>query len=371
MTRIVKRSIRWRTPVALAIIALMAAAILPTFAQGDPPAEPLIPNVEPGALAAAEAPALWTMAEREAVEATLAAYFAAGQAAAPEGAALRLEDIQAMSDAELAATYQLYLPLLRRPPELGQVTPTPVTPAPVTPTPVTPTPEPAKPADVVVTVWPKPSIWVARGAILEYEIRLKNNGKGDANQTRVLLPLNGNQVAVVSSSLNSRAGDWVSNATPSKLTVTFGRLGPGKSRSGKIFVRVGPNLAQATVLDVRASYSWSDGADGGGQRANWTPVLVGGGPSDAPYIWVQVTPDRGGPGTAHSFYTDRLLPGEGVSTWLNTPQGVRALSLRGTANAEGVVRLNFSSAGLARGTYQMVLYGQRSGLTGVATFIVQ
>lgn len=364
---------RWRFPITLAIVALLAAAIFPAFAQNDPPPEPLLPNVEPAELSAegAETPPIWTLSEREAVEATLAAYFASGRLTPPDGAAPSLDELQGMSDSQLAAfgARRVYLPLLRRSAELGQA-PTP-TPIPPTPTPVTPTPRPGDPASVTVTVWPKPSIWVGRGAILEYEIRLKNTGRGDATETRVVFPFNANQVTPAFTSLDSRAGDWVADATASRFTVVFGRLAEGRARTGKIFVRVAANPNPGNLLDVRAGYSWRDGVDGGGQRSNWTPVLIGGGPSDTPYIWVRATPDRGVVGTQHTFYTDRLLPGEGVSTWLNTPQGVRALNLRGTADGNGVVSLGFNSSGLARGTYQMVLYGQRSGLTGVASFIVQ
>lgn len=370
MARIQTHLFRWRLPIALAIVALLAAAIFPAFAEGDPPPEPLLPNVEPAGLSAdaAETPPIWTLAEREAVEATLAAYFASGQLTPPDGATYSLDELKAMGDGELAAlaARRVYLPLVRRSAELGQITPTPVT-----PTPVTPTPRPGTPADVVVTVWPKPSIWVGRGAILEYEIRLKNTGKGDATETRVVFPFNANQVTPAYTSLDSKAGDWVADATASRFTVVFGRLAEGKSRTGKIFVRVAANPNPVPVIDVRASYTWRDGVDGGGQRSNWTPVLIGGGPSDAPYIWVRVTPDRGGAGTQHSFYTDRFLPGEGVSAWLNTPWGVQALNLRGTADGNGAVTLAYRTSGLPRGNYQMVLYGQRSGLTGVAGFTVQ
>jgi hypothetical protein len=361
---------RGRTPVALLILAILTVLVLPAFAQVDGPGQPAVPNIEPTELAAATPP-IWTLSEREAVEATLAAYFASGQLSAPAGTTIQLSDLQAMDDAALAATYRVYLPFIRRSPGLDQVTPTPVTPTPVTPTPETPTPEPEDPADVVVTLWPKPSILVARGAIIEYEFRVKNVGPGTATGTKVIFPYNSSQMTLRYTSLDSKAGDWLSDPRADRFTVNFGRLDSGKSRSGKVFLQVSGNVALNTILNVRANYTWSDRADGGGQRANWTPVIVGNGPSDSPYIWVQVAPDRGVAGTWHNFYTDRFLPGEGVTTWLNTPQGVRALSLRGTANGDGVVSLNYASTGLARGTYQMVLYGQRSGLTGVATFIVQ
>lgn len=54
-----------------------------------------------------------------------------------------------------------------------------------TPSP-TPRPGPApKPADIAVTLWPAPSIRVARGGALAYEIRVKNYGDGDAEAIRV------------------------------------------------------------------------------------------------------------------------------------------------------------------------------------------
>lgn len=352
-----------RLALALLITALLAAALAPAFAQGTPPAEPLVPNIEPAELAAAEEPA-WTLDERAAVEATLAAFFAAGELTPPEGALLDLPALEAMSDAELAATYRIYLPLLRRGAELGQEPPTP--------TPVTPTPEPKPGADVAVVLWAKPSIWVARGAVLEYEVRLANSGKGTATETKVTFPYNRSQVTLAYTSLDSKAGDWVSAIGQNSFTVTFGPLGPGKTRTGKVFVRVGDALSHATLLDVRASYEWRDGAGGGQRRTNWVPVLVGSGPSDAPYVWVEVTPDRGPAGTQHRFYSNRFLPGEPVTTWLNMPdRSVRPLNLRGTADGDGALTLRFTSNDLARGTYQIVLYGQRSGLTGVATFVVQ
>ncbi len=102
------------------------------------------------------------------------------------------------------------------------------------------------------------------------------------------------------------------------------------------------------------------GAGAGGQRPIGRAVRLGGGhtrPRPA--------------GTKHSFSSNRFLPGEAITTWLNTPQGVRALSLRGTADAQGSLTLSYTSTGLAKGNYQLVLYGNRSGLTGVASFLVQ
>ena len=104
--------------------------------------------------------------------------------------------------------------------------------------------------------------------------------------------------------------------------------------------------------------------------SNWAPVVTGAGNESAPWVPLLVDPIGAYAGTTHHFYTDRFIPSEGIYTWLNTPYGVEPLELRGTADLLGRVWLDFSSMGLRPGTYQLVSYGARSNLTGVATFYV-
>ena len=84
-----------------------------------------------------------------------------------------------------------------------------------------------------------------------------------------------------------------------------------------------------------------------------------------------MAPTVGQAGTIHTFDSNRFMPGEGIITWLNTPSGVRALDLRGVVDSQGAIVLKFSSAGLSPGNYELVLYGARSQLTGVASFTVR
>lgn len=340
---------------ALVLAALFVNVFNPALAQQGPPNPLLVPNEEPGAELAA-APAL---DERAAVEAALADWLAQGAPITPpEGALL---DLPAAAASAVAQVNRLFIPFaavaVRDP---GQ--------APPTVTPVTPTPEPTPPADVAVMIWPKPSIWVARGGALEYEIRLVNYGDGTAQSTQVTLPYNRSRFTVESSRLNSSKGDWVSALDPQSFTVTFGPLRPGERRSGVIVLRVNGALPHATLIDMRADVRHDDGAN----RSNWAPVLVGSGAADSAFAWVAVDPTSGPLGTRYNFMSNRFLPGETVTTWLNMPGGsISPLDLRGTANADGSVWLNLTNNNLRPGTYQLVLYGNRSGITGVASFTVR
>ena len=238
------------------------------------------------------------------------------------------------------------------------------------PPPPPPTEQPAKRADIAVSVWPSPSIRVMRGATLQYELRVKNYGEGGANQVRVTLPYVGSQMRARDSSF-TRSTDWVSALTSDRVTVTFGPIAPGQSVTAQVRFTVSTTLPDDTVINMRASYDWSDAGGSSSWRTNWAPLLVGSGNATASWLWMTVNPSAGAPGTTHRFFTDRFIPGEGIVTWLNTPAGVKALTLKGTADTYGRVTLDFSSSGLAPGNYSLVAYGARSNLTAVASFTVR
>lgn len=351
----------WRLTLGLVLAALLAAALAPAFAQEGPPAEPLVPNYEPEASAQLQAA---PQSEAEAVAAALAAY------AADDEAAATLADLP--PEALLLTGSRVYLPLVQRgvepPLDPGQEP--------------TPTPRPDRAADVAVTVRARPSILVRPGELITFTFTLRNLGSAEASETRVSVPISGQQVAPAYTSLSSRAGDWLSENSRDRYTVTFGPLAKGAERSGQVVVRVNAGLpVRATnpvVIETRARYTWRDGSNGGERRSNWAPVVVGSGAVHGDFVWVRVSPDRGPIGTTHVFFSNRFLPGERVSAWVNVNRGaggVRALSLSGTANSLGEVELRLRSTDadpdLPRGTHQIVLAGQRSGLQGVVDFIVQ
>lgn len=147
----------WRRGLPLTLVVALVLAVLgQAFAQPGPPGEPLLPNIEPEEVLTADVP-IWTLSEQEAVEATLRAYLA-GDPMVLDAAMALVDQHVVPAIAVLDRISTVYLPVIRRAPEVGQV-PTP------TPTPE-PEPEPGEAADVAVTIWPRPSIWVARGPSL-------------------------------------------------------------------------------------------------------------------------------------------------------------------------------------------------------------
>lgn len=354
----------------LALLALLGAQ--PGFAGAQlPPDPPLVPNSEPeeGAYAGLAGALAATMTMTGTVQAIAEEFNQLPQPALPpDGALLRLDDALAAGLNVIApgASTRVYLPMVlssRQPAAAPEPAPTP------SPTP-SPTPEPAAPADVAVAIWATPSVHVARNGVLAYEIRLSNEGRGLATGVQVVMPYNRQQFTLTHTRLAASKGDWVSAIGADRITVNFGRLNPGEQRTGTLYLRVANNLPDNTMISVRNSFTWSDERNGGQGQTNWAPVLVRGGNVDSPWVWLEVNPLSGRAGTVHTFFTDRFIPGEAVTTWLNTPSGVRALELRGVADSSGRVRLSLVSAGLAEGNYSLVVYGTRSKLTAVAAFVV-
>lgn len=285
--------------------------------------------------------------------------------AATGGAGLAADESQLPAGLSNVFTF-LFMPELLNLTGTGQ--------GPITPTPTTPTPEPAPDtADVSVRLWSSPSIRVIRGGTFTYEIRVRNHGDGSADEVKVTLPYRRDQYTLLDGQFDRGKGDWVSDIGNNTITVTFGRLAPDTERTGRLVFRAANNLPNDTVLDIRATYGWDDAGDGAaGRKSNWQPLLVGAGNDSAPWVWTAIGPTSGPAWTVFRVDSNRFTPGETVVTWLNLPGGkVKGLELRGTASALGAVELYFQDTTLPAGNYQIVLYGQRSGLTGVASFSIR
>lgn len=228
---------------------------------------------------------------------------------------------------------------------------------------------PVNRADVAITLWPTPSIFVARDATLSYELRIRNYGRAATSRASVTLPYVKQQMTVIGSQF-STSGDWVSEVTDNHVTVTLAPIVASTERTAKLLFRVNGTLPNNTVINMRATYRWEDARGSGEWRTNWAPVLVGNGNESAPWAWMEVNPMSGSSGTRFHVYTDRFIPQEGVIVWLNTPSGTRPTALRAIADQYGRACVDFASRGLPPGTYSLVLYGARSQLIAIARFYV-
>lgn len=233
-----------------------------------------------------------------------------------------------------------------------------------------PTPEPARAADVVVTLRPNPSIRVARSGQLAYVVRARKAGAAPAGRVDVTVPFDPAQLTLRNFA-SEIEGDFVSERQPDRVVITFATLDPGAQRAATLLFDVDDALPDDTVISTRAMYRWEDQGEGGAGRTNWAPVLAGDFNNSSRYLFLELLPDRGPPGTFFNAYTDRFFPGEPVVPWLNTPDGVQPLERDLFADRFGRVQISVGTAGLAPGGYELVLYGQRSRLTAVQGFVLE
>lgn len=227
-----------------------------------------------------------------------------------------------------------------------------------------------RPADITVAVQARPGITVTPGSTVAFEFSARNFGRGDASRVQVDFGYNPDLLTVQTSSFQS-SDDWVSDLDSDEVELTFGELEADETRFATIYMRVADNLPVNTVIQVRPTFEWEDiNEQNDKQDSNQVALTVGTANADSPYLAMQFSPDRGPAGTVYTFYSDRFVPDEPISTWLNTPQGVQSTGLNDDADNRGRVALSFSSSGLAPGEYQLVVSGVHSKLLAVAPFTV-
>jgi hypothetical protein len=225
-------------------------------------------------------------------------------------------------------------------------------------------------ADVAVSVWPNPSVYAVRNGTLAYEIRARNHGAGRADGVEVRLPYNRSLLQIYGSYIPDRQ-DWVSEVGSDYVTVRFGQLDNKEKRTVTLFFRVASWPGDGTTLPMQASFDWSDGSDGGRGKTNIAPVTVGQQEVRSAWSKLNVAPLSARVGTNHTFVSDRYLPGEGVSYWLNMPDGsVKGLDLSSTADGSGWTSVQFRTTGLPPGNYSLVGQGRRSDLVALGFFTV-
>lgn len=243
--------------------------------------------------------------------------------------------------------------------------------------------------DIFVSIWATPNVWVTRGGTLTYEIRVKNVGDDVAEEVPVYLPYNPSYITVVGAS--SETGlVRLSQSAQDYVILTFVQVEVGQTYVAHLQTQVSETLPDETILAMRASYesrgqkaqagwrgTYSSPVPVQGDRTdtrkltNYLPILVGSVNESSPLVWMEGKPLSGEPGMVR-FTSDRFVPGELVSFWVNTPYGApEALEITLLADEDGRFVLDFSTDNYRPGTYQLVAQGMHSELTGAASFDVE
>jgi hypothetical protein len=226
-------------------------------------------------------------------------------------------------------------------------------------------------AGTVVVVWPTPSIQVAPGGLLTYQVQVKNFNRSARNNIRVYLPYQASQLTITGAEFEGE-DDWISELSDVHMVVVFPHLAGSETRTATIYARVAGDLPYGTIITTWPSYSWDDSRREDHPRsANAAPVLVGPEEQNSPFVWLAVEPQQGTSETRFSFFSDRFLPHETVDTALVVPGGqTYPLGRRTTADARGRIWLEVPGRDIPPGTFQLLVTGLSSNLQGATTFTV-
>lgn len=229
-----------------------------------------------------------------------------------------------------------------------------------------PPPPPAVIADL--SIRPVPLRQVERGGSLSVEYRFRNDAQQPATASFSLFYPS----RLLGFTRVDSSGDRYVAHDATRVIVEVRNVPPGQTRTGRINFLVFGSSAEGSLIGLFAEYNCRVGQ---ACRSNFAEVEVirnaDEGNSGGTFN-MSVSPDRGPPGTAHTFSGSRFRPGETFVTWLNTPTGVLPLSISGRADNSGRIQFTFGSGQLTQaGFYSMVAHGQQSNVQNVAPFIVQ
>ncbi len=227
-------------------------------------------------------------------------------------------------------------------------------------------------SELLVVIWPTPSVQVARGDILSYQIQVKNFNRSGQSNIRVYIPYDAQQLTIIGAEFE-HPDDWISELSPQHVLVTFPTIDGGRSRTATLYARVANDLPDGTVISTWPSYSWNDSrAERYPRSSNAVPILVGATNVNSDVLWMAAEPASGPPGTVFNFFSDRFLPIETVQAFLVVPEvGPIEQDSKTEADRRGRVWLDFASDDLAPGTYQLEVRGLLSNLRASATFVVE
>lgn len=228
-------------------------------------------------------------------------------------------------------------------------------------------PPPPPTVNTDLSIRPVPLSQVQRGNDLSVEYRFRNNGSAPLTaRFSLFYP----QRLINFEWLDASADRYISHDA-TRVIVEVRNVAAGETRVGRINFLVFSDAAIGSRIGLYGEFACATGPR---CQSNFAEIEVirNSDEGSGGTFTMAVSPDRGPPGTAHTFSGSRFRPGETFVTWLNTPTGVTPLSISGRADSSGRIQFTFGSGALTQaGFYSMVAHGQQSGVQNVGPFIVQ
>ncbi|NTU79905.1 MAG: hypothetical protein HGA45_10955 [Chloroflexales bacterium] len=217
-----------------------------------------------------------------------------------------------------------------------------------------------------LSIRPVPLEKVQRGRNLSVEYRFRNDGASNLTaRFNLFYP-----ERLINFEWLDASSDAYIFHNGQRVEVEVRNVAPGATRTGRINFLVLSAASVGSRIGLYAEYTCRTGSLCQSNYAE-VEVIANEDESSGGTFTMSASPDRGPPGTAHTFRGSRFRPGETYVTWLNTPTGVQALDITGRADNGGNIRFTFGSGGLSAGYYSMVARGQSSRVENVGPFIVQ
>ena len=202
--------------------------------------------------------------------------------------------------------------------------------------------------------------------IVVYEIEVVNRGAGRAHDTMITMPFDPAEVRVLDATF-SQPRAHVTQVLRNALEM---RTGPLEANGGRLTATVRlltrPGAAQGAGLGERLTYRWSDDRAGGTGRSNLPILVVAERSQHQPLYTLSISP--AGQSGSYVFSSGVFSPGEPVSLWYHTPGGRDIAVATTQADADGMVRVEFSSGGLPAGSYMMVAHGAWTTFSATGRF---
>lgn len=236
---------------------------------------------------------------------------------------------------------------------------------------VAPAPPPPALVSADLFLRPVPLERVQRGQELSVEYRYTNTG-GTTTAAAPFSLFYPERLIFFENALTA-SGDTLVGYDATRVIIQLNNVAPGETRTGRVSFFVRREAGEGERIGLYGTYDCQQ--VGVPCRSNFAEVEVirnddEGGTGSGGTFAMTVSPDRGPPGTAHTFRGSFFSPGEEVVTWMNTATGTYPLPVTTTADGNGNITIVYGTGGLVPGYYSLVAHGRRSNTEGVGAFIV-